>query len=108
LSIRGFDSYTNGTGEMRWRLLGHIPFIKALGPDVTRSAIGRLASEFCFVPAFALALGVRWAELDNHRAVASIDVGDRTNRVTITIDDTGSFGPRRRTPVGPTGRQEVR
>jgi hypothetical protein len=91
LSIRGFDRYSNATGEMRWRLFGHIPFIKALGPDVTRSAIGRLAGEFCFVPATALTPGVRWEELDKHRAMASIDVGGRINRVTITVNDTGAL-----------------
>jgi hypothetical protein len=91
LSIRGFDRYTNGTGEMRWRLFGRIPFIRTLGPDVTRSAIGRLAGELCFVPAAALALGVRWKEIDDHRAVACIEVGGRTNRVTITVNDAGAL-----------------
>jgi hypothetical protein len=67
------------------------PVHQSVGPDVTRSAIGRLASEFCFVPAFALAPAVRWEELDDHRAVASIGVGDHANTVTITVDDTGSL-----------------
>jgi hypothetical protein len=91
LSIRGFDRYTHGIGEMRWRLWGRIPFISAHGPDVTRSAIGRLAGEFCFVPAAALAPDVRWEALDDHRAVANIDIGGRTNQVTITVNDTGSL-----------------
>jgi hypothetical protein len=107
LSIRGFDRYTNGTGEMRWRLFGRIPFIKTPGPDITRSATGRLAGEFCFVPAAALAPDVRWEELDDHRAVAGIDVGGLTNRVTRTVNDTpvrwtASTHPRWAQPDGKT------
>jgi hypothetical protein len=106
LSISGFDRYTHGIGEMRWRLFGRIPFITARGPDVTRSAMGRLAGEFCFVPATALAPGVRWDALDDHRAVASIDVGGHPNGITITVNDTGSLArvdvPRWGQPDGKT------
>jgi hypothetical protein len=35
---------------MRWRLLGLIPVITAAGPDVTRSARGRLAGEIALLP----------------------------------------------------------
>ena len=35
---------------MRWRLAGAIPIVSAEGPDVTRSAAGRLASEIVVAP----------------------------------------------------------
>ena len=54
LFIRGFDRYTAGSGQTAWRLLGRIPFLSAEGPDVDRSALGRLVGELCFVPAAAL------------------------------------------------------
>jgi hypothetical protein len=52
--IRGFDRYSRGTGEMRWRLLGAIPVMLAIGDDVTHSAAGRLAGELVLLPAAAL------------------------------------------------------
>ena len=35
---------------MRWRLLNVIPVMTAAGPDVARSAAGRLASEIVLIP----------------------------------------------------------
>ena len=46
LPILGYDRFTDGSGEMRWRLGGLIPVMSAHGPDVTASAAGRLAGEF--------------------------------------------------------------
>ena len=48
--VSGFDRYTDAEGEMRWRLAGAIPVMSAHGPDVTRSAAGRLVSESILVP----------------------------------------------------------
>lgn len=50
LPVVGFDRYSRGAGEMRWRLLGVLPVMSASGSDVTRSAAGRLAGESVFVP----------------------------------------------------------
>jgi hypothetical protein len=41
--VTGHDRLSSGTGEMRWRLLRLIPGMTAAGPDITRSAYGRLA-----------------------------------------------------------------
>jgi len=49
-SIRGFDSYLQNEGEMRWKLLGVISVMSARGQDVTGSARGRLAGESVLVP----------------------------------------------------------
>ncbi|MGY1712211.1 DUF6544 family protein [Geodermatophilus sp. SYSU D00758] len=51
LPVTGFDRLTDGTGELRWKLLGLLPVLTATGPDVTRSAAGRLAGEgLCWLP----------------------------------------------------------
>jgi len=50
LPVTGYDRYSGATGEMRWRLLGLVPVMSARGPDVTRSAAGRLAGEAVLVP----------------------------------------------------------
>jgi hypothetical protein len=50
LPVTGYDRYSGGTGEMRWRLLGLLPVTSSGGPDVSRSAAGRLAGEAVLVP----------------------------------------------------------
>ena len=50
LPVRGFDRFSAGTGEMRWRMLGLIPVMTAVGADMARSAAGRLASEIVLAP----------------------------------------------------------
>ncbi|MCZ2849744.1 DUF6544 family protein [Modestobacter sp. VKM Ac-2978] len=50
LPVTGYDRYSGATGEMRWRLLGVVPVMSATGPDVARSAAGRLAGEAVLLP----------------------------------------------------------
>ncbi len=89
LFVRGSDTLTHGAGAMRWRILGRIPFMSVTGPDVDRSAMGRLAGELCFVPAVALSPAVQWEPVDDHRAVACVRAHGVTHRVTMTIGPTG-------------------
>jgi hypothetical protein len=89
--IAGFDRFTGGAGEMRWRLFGVVPFIGAGGPDISRSAMGRLAGEFCFVPAVALSPHVGWERIDDHRVAAHLDLKGRDHRVTLTVGRSGAL-----------------
>jgi hypothetical protein len=89
LSIRGFDRYTRGSGQMAWRFLGRIPVLSADGRDVDRSALGRLVGELFFVPGAVLSPLVRWEHLDDRRTVACVDAGGRTYRVTLTVAVSG-------------------
>jgi hypothetical protein len=50
LPVVGYDRLSSDTARMRWRLLGLVPVVTAEGPDVVRSAAGRLANEFVLVP----------------------------------------------------------
>ncbi|MFF0990848.1 DUF6544 family protein [Kocuria nitroreducens] len=60
LPVAGYDRYGPGGGELRWRLLGLVPVLSAAGPDITRSAAGRLAGEAVTVP--PACLGAAWSE----------------------------------------------
>jgi hypothetical protein len=46
----GFDSYVDGAGQMRWKLLSVLPVVAATGDVVSRSAAGRLAVECVIAP----------------------------------------------------------
>ncbi len=50
LPITGFDRFSAGQGQMRWKLLNIIPVLSASGADVARSAAGRLAAESVLLP----------------------------------------------------------
>jgi uncharacterized protein DUF6544 len=111
LFICGFDRYTRGTGQLRWRLFGRIPFVSVAGRDVSRSAMGRLAGELCFVPAAALSPAVRWEPLDDRRAVACVDAHGWTHRVTLTVAESGQLErvdlPRWGNPDGKESREHL-
>ena len=50
LPVTGYDRLISGAGEMRWRLLRLFPVLTAAGPDITRSAYGRMAGEIVLSP----------------------------------------------------------
>jgi hypothetical protein len=92
LPVRGFDRWTRGSGQMRWRLFGAVPILSATGEDVTRSAAGRHAGEMLILmPTAALAPEVSWRSSDADSAVATVHVGERTHEVTITVDPDGQL-----------------
>jgi hypothetical protein len=90
LPVTGFDRYTDGEGELSWRLLGRVRVVSGSGEEVSRSAAGRHAAELlATVPAVALDPAARWSGIDTSRATAAIVVGEEEQRVTITVDARG-------------------
>jgi hypothetical protein len=105
LPIRGFDRWTRGTGEMRWRLFGVVPVASAGGEDVTRSAAGRYAGELLLLlPTAALSPEVGWRSLDADRAIASVRGAGGSHEVTVTVDDDGVLTEVTMSRWGPLGR----
>jgi len=90
LPVSGYDRFSSGTGQMRWRLLGVVPVMVAQGPDVTRSAAGRLAGEGVLVPTtFRRA---SWAPgADGDRAVATWHVGEQEERAELHVGAQGQL-----------------
>lgn len=90
LRISGYDRYFDGQGAMRWKLYGALPVASARGPDVTRSAAGRVAGEAVFVPASLLPqFGTEWEDIDDTIAAYRMRVGDETARCEVHVDDEG-------------------
>jgi hypothetical protein len=91
LAIRGSDRYADGEGRMRWRVLG-IPVMRADGPDVSRSAAGRLAGESVLCPPFALGDAVTWsAGPDDDHATFGITIGPWRHEIGIAVDAGGGL-----------------
>jgi hypothetical protein len=86
----GSDSYANGRGKMAFWLWDFVPIVRAGGPDVSRSARGRLAIESIWNPASLLPqCGVTWTSLDDRSARATVTVDDEPIPLTLTIEPDG-------------------
>jgi hypothetical protein len=84
MRIRGYDRYAHARGAMRWWLHGLIPVVSSEGPDVARSAAGRLAGEGILVPSSLLPQrGVRWEAVDDTAARAIMEVDGE--RIVFTV-----------------------
>jgi hypothetical protein len=91
LAIRGADRYAGGEGAMRWAILG-IPVMRAAGPDVSRSAAGRLAGETILCPPFALDPRVGWSPgADDDHARFRVTIGPWEHEVAIAVDERGDL-----------------
>lgn len=89
LPIRGFDRPVNREGAMRWTLLGILPIMTASGPDITRSAVGRVAAESVWLPSVFCGDDVSWTTSDLFHPSAHIEVQGQATVIDLTISDHG-------------------
>jgi hypothetical protein len=91
LPIRGSDRLIDGQGHMRWKMLGLIPVMTAEGPDISRSAAGRIAGESTWLPSVLIRPEVNWAasEDDPGRLVAGYTIHDESFDVELRLADGG-------------------
>lgn len=91
LKITGYDRYVDGQGGMKWRLYGVIPLLNAGGPDINRSARGRLAAETCWVPSSLLPQrGIRWESVDDETVKAALSIDGEEFTLTLTVAEDGA------------------
>ncbi|NIR64472.1 MAG: hypothetical protein GWN61_10055 [candidate division Zixibacteria bacterium] len=89
LPIRGYDRLIDGEGAMRWKLFGIIPMVTASGPDITRSAAGRVAAESLWLPSVLCSEEVSWTELDSSHLQASFTMHGEKVEPQFSINDNG-------------------
>jgi hypothetical protein len=90
LPIRGYDLLCDDRAEVRHRALNAITVARAHGPDLARSAGGRLAAEIVWVPAVALTSAVHWTPGDDSHVTALISYEQWTHEVTLTVAPSGA------------------
>jgi len=93
LRFVGADVLTAHDARMEFRLHGLVPVVRAFGPDVRRSAQGRLAAEtVVWLPqALTPQLGARWTPIDDERAVVTLDAAGTAVDVEVVVDDNGQI-----------------
>lgn len=90
MRIRGFDRFGRGEGEMRWKLFGLLPVMRARGEDVTRSAAARLAMEAVLLPSSLVPGGAaRWEPVDDAHARFVFTIAGETVSTTLEVDPEG-------------------
>ena len=87
--ISGLDRMVDGEGSMRWTMPGDVPLIEGSGPDITRSAIGRVQIESIWLPPLLCQPEVAWTQTDSHHIQAQFTAYGETTRLELAIDDTG-------------------
>ena len=87
----GADLLTADDARMEFRLHGLVPVVRASGPDVRRSAQGRLAAEtVAWLPqALTPQLGARWTPVDDERAIVTLDTAGADTDVEVVVDGDG-------------------
>jgi hypothetical protein len=87
LPVVGYDRLSSGTAAMRWRLLGVIPVMNADGPEIARSAAGRLAAEVVLAPtAFRAATWIAGERPDTVVGVWRIGGDEQRVEVHVGVD----------------------
>ena len=91
LGVTGYDRLRRGQGEMRWRLFGLVPVMRASGEDVTRSARGRTAAEAIWAPGALAGADVAWRERDDGWVAATFPVAGESCEVALDLGEEGEL-----------------
>ncbi len=90
IPIRGGDLFVDGRGAMRWRLAGILPLVDAGGPDVSRSAAGRVNIESIWLPSVLCGEGVSWTVSDKGIHASFSAHGERAG-IDYTVKPDGGL-----------------
>jgi len=91
LRFVGGDTLWNGKADLDFKMWGMIPVAHESGPDIDRSAVGRLAAEtVAWAPqALTPQMGATWTSIDGSKATVTLPVLGEDVDVTVTIADDG-------------------
>jgi hypothetical protein len=91
LPIWGSDRVIDHKGSMRWKLLGLFPIVTATGPDITRSGLGRMLGESCWLPSVLCKTGISWTALDEWHTQATVTLQEETTNLMFTQNNIGQL-----------------
>jgi len=89
MPIKGSDRLVDGEGAMKWKLFGLIPVMTASGPDISRSAAGRVAGEAVWIPSVLCTREVTWTSSNKSTVKAKFTAHGETSELELAIDDKG-------------------
>ena len=93
LRFVGADALGPDGARIEFRLHGRVPIVRGSGPDIARSANGRLAAEtVAWLPhALTPQAGASWTAIDDDRSTVTLDGPGGPTDIEVTVDDDGSL-----------------
>lgn len=70
--LSGIDSFNDGKGKMKIKLLSIFPVVDAIGPEMDSGTLIRYLAEIMWFPTAALEPYITWQEIDKNSAKATI------------------------------------
>lgn len=89
ISMTGRDKYEYGTGNMLIKILDLYTVIDARSKEIDQGSIIRFLSETFWFPSFALSKYVKWEQVDDSTAKATMSYKDETESILITFTPEG-------------------
>jgi hypothetical protein len=89
VSVHGRDRYAEGTGSMQMNVLSLVPVVNKTGGGLDQGALLRYLGETIWFPSGVLSPFIKWEEVDDHTAMASMDYGGTVASALFRIDEEG-------------------
>lgn len=91
LYLAGKDSYVNGKGHMLISFLSMLPIVNAKGPEIDQSSMIRYLAEIVWFPYAAVSHYIRWEEVDELTARATITYAGISASALFRFNEEGDF-----------------
>lgn len=91
ISVSGYDCLIDGEGAMRWKLMGILPVMHASGPDISRSAAGRVIAESMWLPSMLCTKEVAWHATDAANVSARVRVVPEIADLRLRVRASGAL-----------------
>lgn len=92
LPVKVFHAFEDGAATMRVKLLGLIPVVNAMGPEMTRAETVTVFNDLCVIAPGALVdPAIRWRGVDARHAGAAFTLGANTIEAVLEFNDRGEL-----------------
>jgi hypothetical protein len=89
IPFEGFDSYNNGVGSMKGTFAKIIPLFDQRGENMNKSSLVTILAECFIVPNVALQDYIKWEEIDDTHAKATISYYGISESGVFAFDENG-------------------
>lgn len=89
LHVAVLDRYVDGKGSMLVKMQSLVELDEAIGVEINEGAMQRYLAEMVWIPSFALSPHIRWEQIDNLHARATMKFQEIESSVTFTFNARG-------------------